>query len=117
MFFEPWGEPVENGNIPIAELENSPDIVVTDLGIPDEDIFHSDGEKDDALDDFPFAESTSKTRIEVAIPEFPLEKRSQYVSVRSEIVEFVKSELPMKRGKTTYNIEFTDGREELVSGF
>ena len=56
-----------------------------------------------------------RSNIEVAIPEMPLEKRSEYVEVHSRIVEFVNAELPTKRGNSTYHIEFTDGREELVS--
>ncbi|KAJ4327315.1 hypothetical protein N0V84_002213 [Fusarium piperis] len=52
--------------------------------------------------------------IQVAIPEMPLEKRMEYSVVRSDIVEFVFGELPPKRGQVSYNVEFTDGRPELI---
>ncbi|KAM0415751.1 hypothetical protein ACHAPT_013299 [Fusarium lateritium] len=53
-------------------------------------------------------------RIEVAIPEMPREKRMEYSVVRSDIIEFVFGELPPKRGQVSYNVEFTDGRKELI---
>ncbi|RTE71716.1 hypothetical protein BHE90_013878 [Fusarium euwallaceae] len=52
--------------------------------------------------------------IQVAIPEMPLEKRMEYSVVRSEIVESVFGELPLKRVQASYNVEFTDGRQELI---
>jgi hypothetical protein len=52
--------------------------------------------------------------IQVAIPDMPLEKRMEYSVVRSEIVEFVFGELPLKRVQASYKVEFTDGRQESV---
>lgn len=121
VFYESLGETICNGDASATELEKSPDIVVTDIGMPvqenDQDILPDDEIEGDALDKPPIAGPMPNHRIEVVIPELPLEKRSEYVTVRSEIVEFVNDELPVKRGKTNYNIEFTDGREELVSWF
>lgn len=55
--------------------------------------------------------------IQVAIPEMPLEKRMEYSVVRSEIVEFVFGELPLKRVQASYKVEFTDGRQESVGEY
>ncbi|KAJ4191392.1 hypothetical protein NW755_004578 [Fusarium falciforme] len=52
--------------------------------------------------------------IQVAIPEMPLEKRMEYSVVRSDIVEFVFGELPLKRVQASYKVEFTDGRQESI---
>jgi hypothetical protein len=56
-------------------------------------------------------------RLEVAIPEMPMEQRSQYSTVASHIIESVFGELPPDRGVISYRVEFTDGRQELVGGF
>ncbi|KAM0220381.1 hypothetical protein ACHAQD_006104 [Fusarium lateritium] len=54
-------------------------------------------------------------RLEVAIPDMPMEQRSQYSTVISEIIEFVFGELPPDRGVISYRVEFTDGRQELIT--
>ncbi|CVK92562.1 related to CHD1-transcriptional regulator [Fusarium mangiferae] len=54
-------------------------------------------------------------RFEVAIPEMPIEKRKEYSPVHSNIVEFISGELPPSRGIIKYRVEFTDGRQELIS--
>ncbi|KAL7768048.1 hypothetical protein ACKLNR_002349 [Fusarium oxysporum f. sp. zingiberi] len=54
-------------------------------------------------------------RFEVAIPEMPIEKRNEYSAVHSNIVEFIFGELPSSRGIIKYHVEFTDGRQELIS--
>lgn len=56
-----------------------------------------------------------RTRVEVAIPEMPLEEQNQYVWVYSEVVEFVIAELPEKRESPEYHIELTDGIQRTVS--
>ncbi|KAJ4265602.1 hypothetical protein NW762_004896 [Fusarium torreyae] len=53
-------------------------------------------------------------RFEVAIPEMSLEKRNEYSTVHSEIIEFVFGELLPRRGTVSYRVEFTDGRQELI---
>ncbi|KAF4454331.1 hypothetical protein F53441_3147 [Fusarium austroafricanum] len=52
--------------------------------------------------------------IEVAIPEMPMEKRNEYSTVHSDIIEFVFEKLPLVDGIVSYNTEFSDGRQELI---
>ncbi|KAK2681056.1 Helicase superfamily 1/2, ATP-binding domain [Fusarium oxysporum f. sp. vasinfectum] len=62
-----------------------------------------------------FRLSQPSYRFEVAIPEMPIEKRNEYSAVHSNIVEFIFGELPSSRGIIKYHVEFTDGRQELIS--
>ncbi|KAF5651355.1 CHD1-transcriptional regulator [Fusarium sp. NRRL 52700] len=62
-----------------------------------------------------FRLSQPNYRFEVAIPEMPIEKRNEYSAVHSSIVEVISGELPPSRGIIKYNVEFTDGRQELIS--
>ncbi|KAF5567719.1 CHD1-transcriptional regulator [Fusarium phyllophilum] len=62
-----------------------------------------------------FRVSQPHYRFEVAIPEMPIEKRNEYLAVHSDIVEFISGELPPSRGIIKYHVEFTDGRQELIS--
>ncbi|KPM36440.1 Chromatin remodeling factor mit1 [Neonectria ditissima] len=58
---------------------------------------------------------TAPSRFEVAVPEVPIEKREEYAVVHSEVVELVLAELPDEKGHINCQVEFTDGREELLS--
>ncbi|CAM1500676.1 Fc.00g098380.m01.CDS01 [Cosmosporella sp. VM-42] len=146
-FWDPLEGTSDHGAAPDIELEQSPELVVTDIGMlmeedtmdvlsekdrqvedekkldaggQDEDIREADiqektdQEENPAIDDGTnFKTLIPQNRIEVAIPEMSLEQRSEYDSIRSEIIQCVKREFPAKRGKISYNVEFTEGREEL----
>ncbi|KAL6921976.1 hypothetical protein FSST1_006002 [Fusarium sambucinum] len=53
-------------------------------------------------------------RVQVVVPEIPLDERAQYSFVHSDIVESVLSEVHDKK-TVDYQVEFTDGRKELKS--
>lgn len=56
---------------------------------------------------------TLRSRIEVAITDFPSERRKEYVTVQSEVIESIVDEI----GDSThvlYMVEFTDGRQDMV---
>ncbi|ODA80234.1 hypothetical protein RJ55_03192 [Drechmeria coniospora] len=53
-------------------------------------------------------------RIEVAIPDIPIEVRNEYVALTSEVVEHVAEMVPGS-GEMQYVVEFTDGRRDLIS--
>ncbi|CEI67097.1 Chromatin remodeling factor mit1 [Fusarium venenatum] len=53
-------------------------------------------------------------RVQVVVPEIPLEERAQYSFVHSDIVESVLGEVHDKK-TVDYQVEFTDGRKELKS--
>jgi hypothetical protein len=55
-------------------------------------------------------------RVQVVVPEIPLEERAQYSFVHSDIVESVLGGALHVKHTTDYRVEFTDGREELVGG-
>jgi hypothetical protein len=65
--------------------------------------------------DIPTPHMAQNHRIEVAIPEMSLQDRDEYDTVHSNVVESVISEVPLKEGEFCYKIEYTDGREDLVS--
>lgn len=60
--------------------------------------------------------SERMNRIEIAIPEMSPTLREEYEEVHSDTVERVMAEVPLEKGQLCYKIEFTDGREDLVSG-
>lgn len=138
VFYEPL-EGFSTGGDQDSEIERSLQRLLADLkddGDPapnhatDDDAFAP--EPDSTLQPAPTAEqeheqsthdATSESQvsiprmggtIQVAIPEMPLEKRMEYSVVRSDIVEFVFGQLSPKYGQTSYNVEFTDGRQESV---
>ena len=59
-------------------------------------------------------EQLTASRVEVAIPELSLAARSEYCKTDSEIVEMISDKVDIE-DVTYYNVEFSDGREELVS--
>lgn len=63
------------------------------------------------------ATSSAKTprRFEISLPGLPLSRRDQYEQVKSDTIEIVKREDTTEAGQVCYHVEFTDGREELVS--
>lgn len=63
------------------------------------------------------ATSSAKTprRFEISLPGLPLSRRDQYEQVKSDTIETVKREDTTEAGQVCYHVEFTDGREELVS--
>ncbi|KAF7556104.1 hypothetical protein G7046_g6380 [Stylonectria norvegica] len=127
--FEELQEPREGNDVDL-DTEQSPDIVSTDIVATDlvadsdedsenvlqeEEAPETDREDDGNSSGSRLASPLRNTRIEVAIPEMTFEKRSEYMSIRSEIVEFVARELAAKRGHLSYEVEFTDGREDVVT--
>lgn len=52
-------------------------------------------------------------RFQVAIPELPIDCRDEYDTVYSQVVERVNEAVGSRR-QTSYNVDFTDGRQELV---
>ncbi|KAF5010014.1 hypothetical protein FDECE_3793 [Fusarium decemcellulare] len=105
----------------LADLDDAPE---TNMMAPREDESVADKEQtpdgdqpeqeDDAIQDSQSSTEEPSYRIEVAIPEMPLEKRMEYSVVHSDIVEFVLGEHPAEHGYVSYNVEFTDGRQELL---
>lgn len=53
-------------------------------------------------------------RLEVRIPEMSIERRKEYSTVHSEIVESVISADDVQRDAVLYTVDFTDGRTERV---
>lgn len=56
-------------------------------------------------------------RLEVRVPEMSPEKREEYINVKSTIIDAVKGEEITEAGSIFYQVEFTDGRDEVVSQF
>ncbi|OTA02311.1 hypothetical protein A9Z42_0026640 [Trichoderma parareesei] len=56
----------------------------------------------------------STVRFEVAIPALPEEKKSEYSAVYSTVVEHVTGIFELGRDVQQYDVEFTDGRVELL---
>lgn len=117
----------------LADLNSTDGALPTNMEVdveaqqtPQETIDTQDDENNNKDDDVPQIEGDITEpatppkptyRLEVAIPEMPMEQRSQYSTVVSDIIEFVNGELPPDRGVISYRVEFTDGRQELVGGF
>ncbi|POR39042.1 Uncharacterized protein TPAR_00765 [Tolypocladium paradoxum] len=55
-------------------------------------------------------------RLEVAIPEIPTNARDEYATVYSDVVERITDAIG-GRGRAQYNVEFTDGSEDLTRGY
>ncbi|KAK5987266.1 Chromatin remodeling factor mit1 [Cladobotryum mycophilum] len=66
-------------------------------------------------DDLPRRDPRLSHRLEVAISEISLERRNEHSEVYSNIVERVINFLSSRRDKKQYGVEFTDGREDLLS--
>lgn len=58
---------------------------------------------------------TNPIQFVVEVPGMSDERRHEYVTIQSDIVEAVKGEDISANGSMFYNVRFTDGREELVS--
>jgi hypothetical protein len=117
----------------LADLNGSDGALPTNMEVdveaqqtPQETIDTQDHGNNNKKDDLPEIEGDipepaippkSTYRLEVAISEMPMEQRSQYSTVISDIIEFIVGELPPDRGVIGYHVEFTDGRQELVGGF
>lgn len=80
--------PISDGSVKADSVE--PDISVPSLEVP-------------------------PTRIEVRLPSLPLDQRDDYEEVRSNIIEMVRREEFTDSGQACYYVDFTDGREEVVS--
>lgn len=119
VFFEPpeAGNDVEDAAITV--LESIPAHIVTDPGRAAVYVENSQGmhiKKEDGNDgdgDY-FTRPSPSIRIEVLIPEISHAKRNEYLSIHSEIIEFVVGEISAKRGQSDYKVEFSDGREQQV---
>jgi hypothetical protein len=53
--------------------------------------------------------------IEVAIPDLPRAKRRSFRELHSDVIEEVLSETISRSGRKFYQVEFTDGRAQMVS--
>ncbi|PNY26240.1 Chromatin remodeling factor mit1 [Tolypocladium capitatum] len=53
-------------------------------------------------------------QLQVAIPALPADARAEYATVYSDVVERITDAVG-GRGRAQYNVEFTDGREDMVS--
>ena len=59
---------------------------------------------------------TRAIRIEIPLPSLPEHIRQEYEYTTSDVIERIKSEEFTDAGQLCYRIEYTDGREDLVSG-
>ncbi|KAK7427888.1 hypothetical protein QQZ08_005661 [Neonectria magnoliae] len=122
VFYESLGPPKGDHHDMEADIDQSMHALMVDFSsVRGEDIpivFQEDDQVQ--LDDSPSNQSApppqpTPVRIEVAVPEVPIEKREEYAVVRSEVVELVSAEVPNENGHIRCQVEFTDGREELLS--
>ncbi|KAM5364030.1 hypothetical protein ACJZ2D_011709 [Fusarium nematophilum] len=101
-----------DGQVSEGEQTLQEGVTIQDVAIQEEEVEAQ--QKVEADSEPPVAAPKPGYRIEVAIPEMPLEKRREYSVVYSDIIESVFGEHPPKRGQASYTVEFTDGREELI---
>ncbi|KAJ3945084.1 uncharacterized protein N0V96_005107 [Colletotrichum fioriniae] len=67
-------------------------------------------------DDIGKAVSTLRPwNFEIILPPISPEKRAQYCSIKSDVVDEVIEEVPGMEGELWYRVEFTDGRQDTVS--
>ncbi|KJZ79562.1 hypothetical protein HIM_01031 [Hirsutella minnesotensis 3608] len=82
---------------------------------PETNIFESSGDSTEPVGDVAsdVAGDGPRSRVEVALADMAQQTRDEYEQVFSHTVEFVL-EAVSNRSQACYNIEFTDGRQELV---
>ncbi|KAI9167574.1 Chromatin remodeling factor mit1 [Paramyrothecium foliicola] len=93
----------------LASLETD-GFIVKDVGAP--------AAAPEPLDEYESdAQGTCKPsgQMQVAIPEIPLARRAEYQTVLSEVIEAVLDEITADGDSPLYQVQFTDGRDELIS--
>ncbi|RGP68114.1 chd1-transcriptional regulator [Fusarium longipes] len=114
---------LSTGNEPLPVDTDTDMNIEMERRLPNQENDVQDEKEDDKIEediphikgDIPHEAMSPAMQVQVVVPEISMEERAQYSFVHSGIVEVVLEETLRDNKTANYRIEFTDGREELIS--